>query len=337
LAYSICGCKVLGAEMRILRSCFVLLLLTLYAAGWIANQNKPLDFFSQFGIVPSSGNPLVSKLFVYFNKAQNPDILLLGSSVLVVPAFRCDEGLAGVRPRYDQHYISTQLTAYDKANSFAKILTDCYGRTPTIVNLGIIASMVSDSRLIFEKSLAVGKRPKLVICCIAPREFLDNLRSDCLKSPILAALSEFDSWDSLFARHGDVKGLIRFVFNKFWPFFEDRLEYRKAIVCFAASYLHRPITLYDANRQNLGGSLSTQAGNSAGFKGKSKPEYSAPFNDLRDLDSYRSVYLPVNEVCWQNQVSLFEKMLIRSKSSGTRILIVNMPLTASNKELLPRC
>lgn len=327
--------------MRILHSCFLLTILFIAITDGLLIHFKPLKHFNNLGFTPLDLNPLVAKLPEFMKQGGNPDLLLLGSSLVVIPAVRCDDELNGKRTRYDQEYRRTYMNGYNKAQTLQKMLVERMHRPVALANLGIIASMMSDHQLILEKALKSGKKPKLVVCCLAPRDFLDNYRSQVETTPVYQVLADAQFLQDLINRHAKLDEILSYTTGLLWHYYQVRADYKTIIIGQTAALLNRPTSLFMAALANDGnttakrGDQDNSAVDSHVQPVQKVPDYESPPNTLDDLNNYKKVYLPVNDKCFETQRTYLEKLLKQCQDSHTPILIVNMPLTKQNKEILP--
>lgn len=308
-------------------------------ADGLLSYFKPLKQFNNLGFTPLDLNPLVAKLPEFMKQGGNPDLLILGSSLVVIPAVRCDDELNGKLTRYDQEYRRTYMNGYNKAQTLQKMLVERIQRPITLANLGIIASMMSDHQLILEKALKSGKKPKLVVCCLAPRDFLDNYRSQVETTPVYQVLADAQFLQDLIARHAKLDEILSYATGLIWHYYQIRADYKTIIIGQTATLLNRPTSLFMAALASDGKTEAPIAGEDTFAESNQKPEkspnYEAPPNTLEDLNNYKKVYLPVNDKCFETQRTYLQKLLKQCQDTHTPVLIVNMPLTRQNKDILP--
>ncbi len=95
-------------------TCLIVLFLSLFNIAFV--YSNPLVIIRDVRNEPFDINKLAGKVSKYLNATTSEDIVLMGSSLLVVPSVRCDEILNHRRPRYDIQYKRNELIAYDKAD-----------------------------------------------------------------------------------------------------------------------------------------------------------------------------------------------------------------------------
>lgn len=324
-----------------LTSTLALTCIFLTAANWTIATVKPLKYLNTSGFTPLDQNPLVSKLPEFIHSQENPDILLLGSSLTLIPAVRCDDELAGTKSRYDSGYRRNYINCYSKAETLKLGLEKQLGQPLQIRNLGVIASMFSDHELILEKALKAGKKPRLVICCTAPRDFLDNYRAVVEQTPVFQVLSDLSNLQDLSQRGASLPELANRALEQAWHYYQVRADYRTVACAATAKFLGHPRDLYQAKQSRDAAAALCPVGNDddaieIGLMDKrNKPDYKEPANTLADLPTYKQVYQPVNCKLFEIQSSYLTKLLKLCQTNHISALIVNMPLTEANKKLLP--
>lgn len=306
-------------------TCLIVLFLSLFNIAFV--YSNPLVIIRDVRNEPFDINKLAGKVSKYLNATTSEDIVLMGSSLLVVPSVRCDEILNHRRPRYDIQYKRNELIAYDKADYLSDQLRQ-NGCPAKVINLGIIACMISDLRIIQRKLIESSKHPKLIVYCIAPRDFLDNFHSNIEDSPLYKLLQSNQSDSNV-----QIQRLIDFC-----PLYSHRRENCNGLTLLAAELLDRPSNIYSASISNNSlrkpflDRLKALASNT---KLNLLPKYDEPLNTLQDLESYKQVYLPLNETTYTQQLKALKDLISDAKIHKLKILVVEMPLTTPNMSLLP--
>jgi hypothetical protein len=332
---------------RAFQSTFLLTILIIASLDLAITEIKPLRYFNTTGFTPLDQNPLVAKLPEFMHSKENPDVLLLGSSLTLIPAVRCDDEMAGIKTRYDVGYKRNYINGYIRAEYLKQRIKSQLGKNLNIRNLGVIASMFSDHCLILEKTLASGKKPQIVICCIAPRDFLDNYRSQVEKTPVYQVLADMSLIKDLIKRGASFSELANYATGVVWHYYQVRTDYRTFSNALSAQALNHPKSLFDGSTANCNASTQTPKAPEAAnnqeveievgiLSTNNKPDYQAPPNTLGDLSLYKQVYNPVNAKLFETQMKYLNKMLKLCKEHQIKLYLVNMPLTAENKRLLPQ-
>ncbi len=261
--------------------------------------------------------PFGTKLPELLQSTSTPDILLIGSSLTLEPAVRCDDDLSRRRTRFDQQYYITRINHYTKAEYLEYLLAEkgCLGSH--IHNLGLSGSMMSDHCFVLEKILASGKCPRLVICAIAPRDFLD---SSCPVDPAATAVR----------RQLDLLGPL--------------LLPRQCGVAQECQRFWCQITsAFYQNLRDLKNYLATQLRTATPFRSTHcrngelvyQPNYCSPPNTYKYLEIYRKSYGHPDKQVYKQQCQALSRMLLLSRTYAIPVVLVNMPLPEKTNNLLP--
>ncbi len=323
---------------RMASSTAVLILLILLVLDVAIVYGKPLRYLNATNLTGINQNPIVAKLKEFLDSSRNPDVIVVGSSLALVPAVRLDDKFHGVPTRYDHWYGRNHVLEYDKADYLAHLLGEKAGRTIDVANLGVVASLMSDHYLVIDKALSAGKRPKLIICMVAPRDFMDNLRHEIDKTPVYSILADFRSIRDLLANNPKPERIFEFVVSNGWSFYRIKSDVKTIVTTWACHGLDRQASLFLANKfagQKANPNDVYMAGPITGVLDKVKPVYEAGPNTLVDLERYKNVYLPVNKKMIAEQVPYLERMLKRAGEEHVAVVLVDSPLTKENLALLP--
>ncbi len=323
---------------RLASSTFVWVLLILVCLDVGIVYGKPLRLMNATNLTGINQNPVVAKLREFLDSSRNPDVVIVGSSLTLVPAVRLDDQYHGVRTRYYHWYSRNHILEYDKADYLAHLLSEKFGRKIEIANLGVVGSIMSDHYLVVEKTLAAGKKPKLIICMVAPRDFMDNTRSEIDKTPVYSALGDFTAFNDLLAKNPEPGRVFDFVVGNVWKFYKDRGDFKTIMTTWACHAFDRQASLYLANKfagQKANPNDVYLAGPIVGVLDDVKPIYEVKPNTLSDLDEYRRVYLPVNKKMIAEQTPYLERLLKRAGEDQVPVVLVASPLTKENLALLP--
>ncbi|MBY0551170.1 MAG: DUF1574 domain-containing protein [Candidatus Obscuribacterales bacterium] len=275
-------------------------------------QIAPKDLDASDGI-PNQYKVLVSKLSSFLRSTENPDVVILGSSLVLMPAVRCDDRLKGKLDCFDDWYYYKHIPEYTQANYLEHLLSKS-GLTVQIKNLGIASSIMSDHASVFETILSNGKHPGLVICGIAPRDFLDNSQQHFQDTPTQLFLKEYRSSCRLFP-----SSLARIDVQDWYDCAEHQFKKFLAGIRTRCTTVACELTHHPPHLQHP----------------KTKETYmeSRP-NMLKDLETYKRLYNPPNYQMLDQQRSYLDKFLSMAKANTVEVLLVNMPLTLANTKSL---
>ncbi len=286
---------------------YVLIVLFLIAAMAVALLVPPKMLDAADG-VETKYRVLVSKLSNFLSSQENPDVVVMGSSLVLMPSVRCDEKADGKKPCYEPWFYDRLVPEYTKSDYFEKLLKNKLGLNLSIKNLGVASSIMSDQQGIFEAILSTGKKPRLVILGVAPRDFLDNTFPNAAKTPTHSFLTEFHD-NSILPASFTAEGL---------QAYPTKLEHRfKKVMAYVKTHAIDVAC-------NVSKHPATAEYTSSGGDGTERP------NKLSDLERYKKLYNPPNYEMLNTQAGYLRDFLISAEHHGVNVLIVNMPLTRQN-------
>ena len=263
---------------------------------------------------------------------QAPDIVLLGSSLMMAAFHGGDAALLNVPQNVAFHHKSVLLE---------RLLKSRFNRDYNTFVFALGGEMASDAFAITSSLLTGPKQPKVIIYGIAPRDFMDH----ALSSPASTEIFKFMS------RMGDLDEVAAESRGSIW----EMGEYYFAKGSFV--YNHRPDFIYIQHR------LANEAARKlCGYKDMDfvkcplmirkqafleLPENNGPNEvmicpptpaDLVFIDNsaeYRYRYKNPNLKQFNSQVGYLERLLKLSDNQGIKVILVNMPLTKENVALMP--
>lgn len=354
--------------LRLLSSTAIITILLFAGANIAIEQIDPLERLFWTGLTGARQHIFVSKLPKLMSSGQNPDVLVLGSSVSLYPAVRADDELAGKKARWDFWYERNVILPYDKVQFLAHHLTKSTGKKVSVTNASVAGSLVSDQFLILKKFLAAGKKTKQIVVCLSPRDFLDNNRIELDKTPTHNVLGDWASLPELIQKGESWQKITDATLGNLSYYYLHRREFSHFLTNLTAKTFCRPMNLYEAAKQlnvnaqantneNTGQNPTTstqnqttaQTQNTTNVAGKNLDEnqrntffnpsnsaiYRQPPNTLYHLDEYERMYLPLDEKQFAAQVECFNNFLILAEEKSIPVIVVNTPLPKENTALLP--
>lgn len=275
--------------------------------GFVVAFTLPSRWLSAADGVTGTFRVLVTKLAAFLPSQENPDVVVMGSSLVLTPAVRCDDKLAGKPACYERWYYDRYIPEYTKSEYFEKKLKEEAGLDLRVKNLGVASSIMSDQFGIFRLMLNEKKQPRLLILGLAPRDFLDNTQQRHLETPTRQFMREYET-ESLLPDRWSVSGL-----KEAGTKVQHRIDKVIAKVRSAAV----------ETACNLSGHSARAEFNPNGYVGD-RP------NRLKDLDTYKRLYNPPNFTMLEQQSSYLRKLLIAAEQHKVKVLVINMPLTKEN-------
>lgn len=324
--------------LRLISSTCIITVLLFALLNLAVEKFDPLEHLYWTGLTGTRQHIFVSKLPRLLS-SPDPDVLLLGSSVSLYPAVRADDALAGKKARWDFWYERSVILPYDKAVYLQHQLSDAFGHPVSVSNASVAGSLISDQDLILKKYLYAGKKAKLVILCLSPRDFMDRLRTDLESTPTHNVLKDLKSIPEILSEGGDWRSVAFASLGNLSNYFSHRQEYSHFLTHLAARQLNRPVNLFEATSEKKD-KPPVVADKKDGkrdnfFNPVNKPVYKASPNTLYHLDEYKAMYLPINREQLASQTKSFNSFLRRAQESDIPVLIVRTPLPVENTGLLP--
>ncbi len=270
----------------------------------------------------------------FLKQKKSPDLVFLGSSLMLVPLAGCDADYTHKRIDGSQHH---------KSLYFEDVFSRKSGKAISTFNFALPGEMPSDADLITQFLLRHEKAPKIIVYGVGPRDFLDNL----LPSP-----SATDPFHSL-SRLGSVEEQA----SLFFPDWKERLNYelsksvylyglKQDITCKAnqlatskaEKYIPLPQTekrfsIFDRRAlmpEYRPGELNV---GEAFFRPHELGEREA-FAD--NLIEYRKRYKSLKWDTYITQMRSFTDLMNVARARGIHVVVMAMPITDINRSLLTK-
>jgi hypothetical protein len=238
--------------------------------------------------VPTKYKVHVSKLSSFFSSKEQPDVVIIGSSLVLMPAVRCDDRLSGKSDCYDDWYYYKHIPEYTQASCLEHMFARA-GFPVKIKNLGVASSIMSDHAGILKTLLAEGKKPGLVICGIAPRDFLDNSQQRIEETPTQMFLREYNARSTILPVSIARADLAHWYTNSEHQIKKFLARIRNTSTDFVCDLTNHPAALQH---------VRTETAYMAG-----KP------NLLKDLETYKKLYNPPNFKMLEQQKGYLQEFL----------------------------
>jgi len=268
----------------------------------------------------------------FLSSQERANLLLLGSSLVLVPVAGADANFLKQRLDGTRHHRSFYLEAALKARTGYSVRT---------FNFALPGQMPSDAYLIEDFLLDGKRRPDVIVYGLGPRDFMDNL----LPSP--AATDPFRN----LSRFGDISRMLDRVMPDWFDQFSFNLGQsfclygRKGELADQASQefarclnrlLPRPkgasqFSVFDRRRLLPGYRPEKLTKGEAYFRPtgiKEKPQF------LNNVDEYRKRYRQVNWNTFMTQMQFLAELLDMARHRGSHVVIVSMPISDINRALV---
>ncbi|HEY9789871.1 MAG TPA: hypothetical protein V6D22_05715 [Candidatus Obscuribacterales bacterium] len=247
---------------------------------------------------------------------QKPHVVLLGSSLMMYPFWAVDKQADANIPDIFNHRESRALqAALDKRKAGNNY----------VYSFAIFGQMVSDAYIYVNEFLKGPKTPDYVVFGIAPRDFHD--------SDLPAPMATYS-----FKRLVDLNNFPSYV-GMYLPSFQEKMDWLMGRICYF--YGHRWRLQHDVNRSigraydrfeiATNGSETKPADAAAGFMlaGREDVRWNSSLNE------YKRRYRDIGGKDFELQFSFLERMLQLCQSRHIKVIVVNMPLSRDNRQLLP--
>jgi hypothetical protein len=327
--------------MRILSSSALLLLpsiASLNLVSWSAVEFTGLKIAI---LGPSERLTVLTKLDNWNRKgaidAKESSIALVSSSLGIAAANMSDFKNYGSPVPFSEDAVK-----YSKYRALDQLLEKKVGKKTRTINFSNSASLVSEDFLIAKEAVRLQGKPSLIILAIAPRDFLDHFTPTYHRSRLAQIL--ISRLAPIWQQDKPPQVNLDVLMCKIWPYYSQRVEYRDLIIQAVCQAFNRPYSLYAATHklQSL-----TQKNAEPAPSERQTPEQKAPATlflsdevlpeeNMRkqELD-YRGRYLPIDKERWNQEINSLKQFTQFCQEQNIPLLIVAMPITQRNRNLLP--
>lgn len=317
---------------RLARSPFVLIVVLLIGVDAIATGLVPTLLPEWYQQQFPNPDRHCGKAIKYLSSNNEPSVVLMGSSLMRTAAEVSDMSIN--KELREARFAND----YDKATYFENQLKKDLGTNVTVLNMALRGCMASDYQLIFQRAMELGKRPNFVIVSTAPAEFMSN------DQPVV---------DNTYVH----QSLLKYKFPQGKPIYEvvaqnaertiaphniDALEkFFGYLRLYSAAYLSdlsgHPTDLFRAAayKGSKGQMLPTA------YASKTRLDIDDAISDtvkrnnpLADLSHYKMRYYPPNVKLYNQHEHNFGEMIRLAHENGIPLVVVNMPITAPNRDLV---
>jgi hypothetical protein len=266
--------------------------------------------------------------FLAQNKA--PDVVLLGSSLLMHPVSREDADFLCRDVDYVKHHRSNYL----EYQLFRRGIDDtiCY-------NFALPGGMVSDDYMV-TRALLLKHKPAIIVLGLSLRDFIDNGVHCAGATPAFKYLKRFTSVDDIAdISMPQIWQKFDFVFGKAVYLWGKKLDLQVVLAQqtkqLLSPYFQRwfaPSALAAADpARNQPSNLRAEV-----EEGMMIVQHNQPYSYEDNSAEYQKRYRSPNDKGVAVQNFFYDKLLQLANQNNIKVLIVNMPLTASNHNLMPR-
>jgi hypothetical protein len=268
----------------------------------------------------------------FLQQKQAPKVVFMGSSLVLVP-------VAGV----DADYLNKRLdgSQHHRSLYFEQKFQQRTGISAPTFNFALPGEMPSDAFMITSYLLKNEKTPNLIIYGVGPRDFMDNL----LPSPsatdpyrFLSRFGDVSPWASLmmpdwFDRFSYEAGRAIYMYGHKGDI-ADKLTAMAAVPVSNVAPL--PSGAQPMSRDDMHTLMPEyhpfELHRGDAFFRPSTPEERAKFVD--NIDEYRKRYKKLKMETFLTQMRFFTQTLGAAREHGTHVVVVAMPITDINRQLI---
>jgi hypothetical protein len=323
------GRTVSGSSRRTFSCAAIFAVLIFALANIVCAIADPIRYIDPIGWSGIRQNYLVSKLPQIIEAKSNAGVLLLGSSLSLTPAIRCDDEIANRPERIDKWYTQLYLSKYTKAVYLQTRLSQLLKHNVSVQNASVPVSIVSDQSLILRRYLESKKVPNCVVVCTAPRDYIDpNCSADQTDTYRLLAKG-IDPFEGNTQPH-------RVFSNKnmesLWLRASSLYRHRCEYQTIALQYWIEVANYWGA--QILG--KHWQYIKSGYREEPNVPKYvPARYSyGRKDTAHYRELYYPVRDEQYNRQMRALRELCALGREHQLPVILIEMPLSSENLSLL---
>ena len=318
---------------NILSSTFLCLLVLFITLDWLLSAIDPIQFVSDPKYLPTSQNPVISKISKFLSSNDDPEIWVIGSSLPMMAIATTDDAYFAALDSTD----TNTVRKYTGAKYLSHALQKSTGKSFRVGNLTCVACMISDAKLLLDKALKAGKNPKSIVYGIGPRSFIDNVVAQGGRTPMEQVVTSHLNLSDIGKENLTWQEKRDTVISSFWKFYGAKSEYHTVLLSFACDKLNRSPTIYAAQQKAASEKhKSKQLSRIAKSEDKSK-ETTKILTEERleaDLAVYKLRYNPPNFGQFEQQEKALRDILALCKEKNISLLVVAMPITQQNKALI---
>lgn len=319
----------MGAMKGFLKTKFAWALLTFLVVGGAAAA-------ANFAAVSPENFPVLSwtgwTIKDYLNSKQRPNIVFLGSSLMLVPLDGVDADYLKKRVDGSQHHHSVY---------FEDRLKEKTGLSLKTFTFALPGEMPSDAYLIVKNLLKGKNKPDMIVYGVGPRDFLDNMLPSPAATDPFRYLSRFGSIDPIIDRVSpEFFPRLDFELGKISYFWKKRADISQVAEQVATGFINTAVplpfdaypTTFDDRRLLMPEFRPCEVPKGAAFF---RPTTAAERNNFVDnLAEYKKRYATMKWDTYISQMRFFADALDAAHAEGIKAVVVAMPITDLNRQLL---
>ncbi|MBS1992182.1 MAG: hypothetical protein JSS83_16785 [Cyanobacteria bacterium SZAS LIN-3] len=270
----------------------------------------------------------------FLGRPQTPDVVFLGSSLMLVP-------LDGVDADYTNKTIDG--SAHHRSLFFEDHFKKYSGKAVNSFNFALPGEMPSDAYLITRFLLEGKHAPKVLVYGVGPRDFMDNLLPSPSATDPFVYLSRFGDWsDHAALITPDWQERLNFELTRLFYTYGQRsqmaLDINRAALALLDKIAPKPpskmtdLEIYSMRRSIMPDYRPFEvAPNTCLFTpttDANRPKF------LDNIDEYRKRYKKLKVETFNGQMSFLQDILAIAKARGIHVMLYAMPITDINRGLL---
>lgn len=266
----------------------------------------------------------------FVNQRRTPDLVFVGSSLLLHPLTMLDAHYLNRRIDYADYHRS----AYTEDRVAVELGVD----KPLAFNFAMPGGMISDDWIIVEAMIRSKRKPKIIVLGVCARDFMDcKVRCPGLM-PTFRYLSKTIDMEpvldlalpSLTDRTDFILGKVAYLWNS-KPVMQAALRNKTiaalrflGVTCGASKFT--PQQLEELLTTDMSAELE---------RGRMVEEPGAERSFVDNTMEYMQRYKDRHEKLFDIEKQFLEKLLSSAKVNDIKVIVVNMPLTSLNVKLMP--
>ncbi len=264
----------------------------------------------------------------FLNLEKHANTVLLGSSLIKNPFWLSDIRYLDKTLDYDSYHGCAKLE---------KDLSDRELKHSSVFDFGIPGAMVSDVFLLTEKLLRGPRTPNLLIYAVGPRDFNDRVIVSEITTPTFDRLfRETDLAKTDWPYRMNFEQKVNFLLDRFFFAYRKRGQWQTSL----ANGLNRALDILSP-RANAKPLCDTAVAFDTINTGSSPLYSSTAASKVNDecwncsIKDYKARYASFNSEQFTKQLAFLKALIVTTKSRNIELILVSMPLTQQNIELMP--
>lgn len=265
-----------------------------------------------------------------------PDVVLLGSSLMMIPTACCDADFLKVTIDPVVHPYSKYLQAKIAEKS---------GKQLQCFNFALPGGMISDHFMVVSSLVSPERKPKLLIFGLSLRDFIDSGVECAAATPAYHYFSRYKSDREIEAMLPlSMPSLLNrgeYLVDKYIYLFGKRLQMQVLTAYAMQNQAARLLASYPVKKLSEDTSTAASANPDAALTGGEvlkgmvalQPDAFYPWQD--NSREYKKRFKGKNDGLFKIQQEYMNKTLSQLQEQGIEVLLVNMPLTEANMKLMP--